>query len=234
MSPATASHVGGKIVVTVSQTTHTSPTSTIHVEDQEPVVASHVGSMSPTTASHVGATNVVTASHTTHTSPTFSSHVGDSSPTSVIHVGDSSSTSASHVEGSSPNSSSHGGNSSPTSASHVGDLLLASVIHVGSMSPATTSHVGGIHMNEKPRRVRRNPKFLCNLCKGHHLTHLCLATVVVPEVWSFPGGPSSSESSLVSQHFLVDIVVMLMKSSADTTLIFGGDASLDLVVLHPV
>jgi hypothetical protein len=105
------------------------------------------------------------------------------------------------------------------------------------MSPATASHVGGIHTIEKPRRIRCKPKFLCRLCKGDHLTRLCPATVVVQEAWSFPGGPSGSESSLVSQHSspsLVDTVVMPMQYSADTTLILGGDASLDLVVSHPV
>jgi hypothetical protein len=59
-------------------------------------------------------------------------------------------------------------------------------------------------MIEKPRRVRRKPKFLCRLCKGDHLTRLCPATVVVQEAWSLPGGPSGSESSLVSQPSLVD------------------------------
>jgi hypothetical protein len=49
--------------------------------------------------------------------------------------------------------------------------------------------------------------------------------------------PSSSESSLVSQHsnqYLVDKVVMSMQYSADTTLVLGGDASLDHVVSHPI
>jgi hypothetical protein len=57
---------------------------------------------------------------------------------------------------------------------------------------------------------------------------------VVQEAWSFPGGPLGSESSLVSQPSLVDTAVMPMQYSADTTLIFGGDVSLDLVVSHPV
>jgi hypothetical protein len=51
------------------------------------------------------------------------------------------------------------------------------------------------------------------------------------------GGPSGSESSLVSQHSnpsLVDTMVMSMQYSADTTLLFWGDASLDLVVSHHV
>jgi hypothetical protein len=58
---------------------------------------------------------------------------------------------------------------------------------------------------------------------------------VVQEVWSFPGGPSGSESSLVSQHSspsLVDTAIVIMQSSDDTPLILGGDAYLDLIVSH--
>jgi hypothetical protein len=54
-------------------------------------------------------------------------------------------------------------------------------------------------------------------------------------VWSLSEGPSSSVSSLVSQHSiqsLVDKVVASMLSSVDTTLVLGGDVSLDNVVLH--
>jgi hypothetical protein len=50
-------------------------------------------------------------------------------------------------------------------------------------------------------------------------------------------GPSSSKSSLVSQHsspYLVDTKVMHMQSSADTTPIFLGDASLDLDLSYPI
>jgi hypothetical protein len=92
-------------------------------------------------------------------------------------------------------------------------------------------------MIEKPRRcIRHKPKFLCRICKGDHLTHLCPATVVVQEEWSLPGGPSGSESSLVSHSSpsLVDTMVVPMQYSADTPLLLGGDASLDLVVSHPV
>jgi hypothetical protein len=103
------------------------------------------------------------------------------------------------------------------------------------MSPATASHVGGIHTIEKPRRIRRKPKFLCRICKGDHLTHLCPATVVVQEAWSLPGGPSGSESSLVSQHSnpsLVDTTVMSMQYSADTTLLFLGVMHLLTLLSH--
>jgi hypothetical protein len=211
------------IPVTTSHSGIISPTSASHAGDWSTTSASHVEDQQLVVAGHVGGTNIVTASHTTHTSPTY-----------VIHVGDSSSTSTSDVEGSSPTSASHVGHSSPISASHVGYFLLASAIHAGSMSPTTAIHVGGIHMIEKPKRIRCKPKFLCRICKGYHLTCLCPAIFVVQEVCSLPGVPSGSESSLDSNLSLYDIVVMWMQSSADTTLIFWGDASLDLVFSHLV
>jgi hypothetical protein len=137
----------------------------------------------------------------------------------------------------SPTSASHVGDSSPTSASHVGDFLLASASHAGSMSPATASHAGGIHMIEKPRRLRRKPRFLCRTCEGSHLTHLCPVTAGIPEAWGSPKGPSGSEASMVSQHSvpsLVDTTIMPMQSSADTPFPLGVDASFDLVVSHPI
>jgi hypothetical protein len=102
------------------------------------------------------------------------------------------------------------------------------------MSPATAIHAGGIHMIEKPRRVRRKPTFLCRLCKGDHLTCLFPTIVGVQEAWSFPRGPSGSESSLAPQPSLVDTVVMSMQSLADTPLPLGDDTYLDLVVSHLV
>jgi hypothetical protein len=102
------------------------------------------------------------------------------------------------------------------------------------MSPATVSHAGGIHTFEKPIRVIHNPKILFRLYKQDHLTHLCPTTVVVQDAWSFPGGPSGSELSLASQPSLVDTTIMPMQSSAHTPLPFGDDASLDLVVSHPI
>jgi hypothetical protein len=60
---------------------------------------------------------------------------------------------------------------------------------------------------------------------------------VVREARSLSSGPLGSESSLVSQHpnpSLVDTMAMLMKSSIDTTHVFGSDASLDHVVSHPI
>jgi hypothetical protein len=110
-------------------------------------------------------------------------------------------------------------------------------VHARGNPPATASHVGGIDTIEKPRQIGHKPKFPCNICKGDHLTHLCPAIVMVRRAWSLSEGPSSSESSSVSQQpiqSLVDEVVMSMQYSVDTTLILGGDASLDHVVSHPI
>jgi hypothetical protein len=75
------------------------------------------------------------------------------------------------------------------------------------MSPATASHVGGIHMIEKPKRLRRKPRFLCRTCKGSHLTHLLTVTVGIPEAWGSPKvGPSGYEAYMVSQHFVPSLV----------------------------
>jgi hypothetical protein len=176
-----------------------------------PTYVSHVGDWLTTSASHVEDLQLAIASHDGGTNLVITSHTAHTSPTSVIH----------------------GGHSSPTSVCHVGDFILASASHAGSMSPATTSHAGGIHTIEKPRRVRCKPKFLCMLCKGHHLTHLCPATIVLQEAWSLTEGPSNSESYLASQPSLVDTTVMSMQSSSNTHLPLGVDASLDLVFSHP-
>jgi hypothetical protein len=114
---------------------------------------------------------------------------------------------------------------------------LASASHAESMSPTIVNDVGGIHMIEKPRRVRCKPKFLCRTCKGDHLTHLCPATVGIPEAWFSLRGPLGSESSLVSPHSvspLIDMIVMPMQSSPDHTPISRGDVSPGLVVTHPI
>jgi hypothetical protein len=149
---------------------------------------------------------------TTATSPFTACHTGIISPTYASHVG----------------------GSSPTSTSHVGDSLLSSASHVGAMSPAIVSHSRGIHMIENPRCVRRKLKFLCRICERDHLSHFFPTTTVVPEMWSLPGGPLGSESSLVSQPSLVDTVVMTMQYSVETPLSLRVDASLDLVISHHV
>jgi hypothetical protein len=117
-------------------------------------------------------------------SPTFASHVGDRSTTSASHVEDQHPSSASyaggthppsvsHARGKSPVTTSHTGNRSIASASQVIDPSPASAIHVGDVKLAIASHARGIDSVEKPRRIRRKPKFPCNICKGDHLTHMC-------------------------------------------------------------
>jgi hypothetical protein len=61
--------------------------------------------------------------------------------------------------------------------------------------------------------------------------------MVVREAQSLSSGSSGSGSSLVFQQYnpsLVDTSVVMMQSSTDTTLLLGGDASLDHVVSHLV
>jgi hypothetical protein len=160
------------------------------------------------------------------TIPDTASHTGIPSPTSTIHVWDRSTTSTCHVEDQQPATRIHAGGitlfarshtsiTSPTSMYHVGDETPASVIQAESMSPALVSDNGGIHTIEKPRCVRRKPKFLCRICEGDHLTCMCPTTSRIPEVWSSPRGPSCFELSLVSIHFispLIDMAVMPMQS----------------------
>jgi hypothetical protein len=92
-------------------------------------------------------------------------------PVAVSYVGGTTLVTASHIAQTSPNY-----------ASHVGDLLRASASNARSMSPATTSHVGGINIIDNARHIGCNPKFLCILCKGDHINHLCPTTVMVQEV----------------------------------------------------
>jgi hypothetical protein len=179
----------------------------------------------------------VTIGHTGIISPNFASHVGDWLTTSACHVEDQQPIIASHVGGTTLVVVSHTDITYPTFVHHVGDEPPASIGHVESMSPAIVNDIGDIHTVEKPRRVRRKPKFLCRICEGDHLTRLCPTTAWIPEAWSSPRGPSGSETSLVSQHsvsHVVDTMVMSMQSLADTPLTLGVDASLDLVVSHLV
>jgi hypothetical protein len=194
----------------------TLPSSTVSCEGHphtviiSPTSVRHVGYESTISSSLVEDQQLVAASHTGGTSLVITSHIVHTSPTSASHVGDP----------------------SPTSTSRVGDFLLAFASHARSMSPAIASHAGGIHMIEKPRHVRRKPKLLCRLYKGDHLTFP--TTTVVQEAWSFLGGPSGSKSYLTSQPSLVDTVVMPMQYLVDTPLPLGADASIDLVVSHPI
>jgi hypothetical protein len=52
--PPSASHVGGKILVTASHTGNRSVASASQVINPSPASASHVGEVQPTTASHAG------------------------------------------------------------------------------------------------------------------------------------------------------------------------------------
>jgi hypothetical protein len=171
---------------------------------------------------------------TTTSSLVTASHNGNPSPTVVGHVGDLLTTSASNVEDPEPVATSHDGGitlvtmihidiTSPTSVHHVGDEPLASASHTESMSKTIINDIGGIHTIEKPRRVRRRPKFLCRTCEGNHLTRFCPATVGIPEAWFSLGGPPSSEASMVSSHSvspLIEKTVMPTQSSHDHTPIF--------------
>jgi hypothetical protein len=184
----------------------------------------------PSTACHVGSTSPVIVSHTGIISPIYASHVGYRSKTSASHVEDQQPTVACHVGGTTIVTASHIAQTSPTFAIHA-------TIHAGRMSLTIASHVGGIDTIENPGHIGRKTMFLCRLCKGGHLTRLCPTTTVVQEEQSLSDSPLGSESSLVSQNsnpYLVDTMVMSMQSSTDTTLLLGGDVSLDHVVLHPI
>jgi hypothetical protein len=174
---------------------------------------------------------------TTATIPVTTIRNGIPSPISSSHVGDWSTTSVSHVEDQQPTTASQVGGTTIVSMSHPDITSPASVSNVESMSLAIVNDIGDIHTIEKPRRVRCKPKFLCRICEGDHLTRFCPATAGIPEVWSSPRGPSSSDSSLDSQHSvspLIDTVVMSMQSSPDPTNMFEGDESPGHVVSHPI
>jgi hypothetical protein len=178
-------------------------------------------------------------------SPVVVSHTGAPSPTSVSHVEDGSTTSKIHVDNSHPVAASHAGGTtlitmshidivSPTSIHHVRDHSPTFSCHVKSMSPATVNSARGI---KKPRRLRRNPKFLCRTCEGDHLNRLCPATVEIPEAWGSPKGPSYSEASVVSPHLvppLIDAVVTPLQSSLDFTPIVKADVSPIPITIHPL
>jgi hypothetical protein len=118
----------------------------------------------------------------------------------------------------------------------LGDSSSTSASHVEGLSLAIASHSGGIHTIGKPIHVRCKDKFFYRTCKGSHLTRLCPATARILLAWFSVEGPSGSESSLVSPHSIpsfIDTIVMPMKSSDDTPLPLGVDASIDLVVSHP-
>jgi hypothetical protein len=168
------------------------------------------------------AASPVTVSHTGAPSPTSVSYVGDGSTTLLVMLTARTQPLVNHVGG----TTLYQCPSSPTSVHHVGDDSPTSAYHVESMSPAFVNDVGDI---EKPRRLRRKPKFLCRTCEGNHLTHLCPVTAGIPEAWGSPKGPSDSEASVVSPHTtspLIDMVVTPLQSSPDLTPIVKGDSLL--------
>jgi hypothetical protein len=179
----------------------------------------------------------VMASHTEIPSPTSTIHVGDWSTTSTSHFEEQQSVVASHAWGITLVSMSHTNITCPTYIHHVGDEPPASASHAESMSPTMVDDVGGIHTTKNPRHVIYKPGFLCRICEGCHLTHLCPTTVRIPKVWSSPRGPSGSELSLVSQHSispLIDMTIMPMQSSPNPNPIFEGDASPGLIGTHSI
>jgi hypothetical protein len=116
----------------------------------------------------------------------------------------------------------------------VGDESLDFACHIESMSPSVVNDTGGI---EKPRCLRRKPKFLRMTCEGDHLTQLCPTTVGLPEAWGSPKGPSSSEAPVVSPHpvsSLIDMAVISLQSSHDLAPIFDGDVSPIHVTMNPL
>jgi hypothetical protein len=189
-----------------------SPTFVSHVRDRSSTSVSHVEDQQLASAIHAGGMNLVPVSHTGVQSPTSISHVGYCSSASPSHVGDSSSTSASHVEYQHPTSTSHAGGKSPVIASHIGDRSVASMSHVINQSPTSASHVGdvqptidgharGIDSVDKTRWIGHKPKFPCKICKGDHLTHLCLGIPEVQRLWSLSANAYDSKSFEVSsQH----------------------------------
>jgi hypothetical protein len=126
---------------------------------------------------------------------------------------------------------------SPTSTSYVGDISLTTTSHAGGNPPATASHVGGIDTIKKPILIRCNCKFSGNICEGYHLTHFFPIIPLVLRLWFLAKGPSSLDSSLVSQQrvqSLVDAVVVSIPSLVDPTLFLDYNVSLEHVVSQPI
>jgi hypothetical protein len=121
--------------------------------------------------------------------------------------------------------------------SHVIDPSPTSASHVGDVKPTTSIHAGGIDSIEKPIRIGRKPKFPCKLCKGDHLTHLCLGIQEIQILWSLSAISFDFESFEVSSQPIqpvVEKVVMMRQSSVDPTPLLGGDVPVDHVVSQPI
>jgi hypothetical protein len=175
----------------------------------------------------------VTVSHTGAPSPTSASHVGDGSTNSTGYVDNLYLTIVSHAGGTTLVATSHINATSLTSKYHAGDDSPTFTFHVDSMPPVVLNNTGGI---EKPRHLRRKPKFLCKTYEGSHITHLFQATTGIPEAWGLPKGLSNSKESMVSPHIvpLIDITATPLQSSLDHNPIFKGDLSPIPIILHPL
>jgi hypothetical protein len=165
------------------------------------------------------------------TSPTTISHTSAPSPTFASHVRDGSTFSTNYVD-----------NSLPTSANYIGGTILFTLNHSHVSSPASIHHTGDESLSssnliEKPKRLRRKPKFLCRTCEGSHLTRLCPVTVGIPEAWHSPKIPSDSKTTMISIHTsppLMVSVVLPLRFSSDLTPFAEGEASLAPVTMHPL
>jgi hypothetical protein len=163
--------------------------------------------------------------------PVTVNHIGDPSPTSSIHVGDGSTSSTNYVD-----------NLPPTSTHYVGGTIIFSSNHSHVTSPASThlprdDSLSPASYIEKPRRLIRKPKFFCKTYEGSHLTHLCLITAKIPEVWGSPKSPSNSEASMVSLHTTYPLIISVvppMQYSSYLTPFVKGEASLAPVTIHPL
>jgi hypothetical protein len=165
-------------------------------------------------------TSLVTISHTGAPSPTSASHVGDGSTYSRNYVDNSHRTSTNYVGGTNLFTLNH---SRVTSATSIHDL--------GEDSLSLANYIN------KPRRLRRKPKFLCRTCEVNHLTHLCPITTETLEVWGSPKSPSDSETSLVSPHTtstFITSVVPPPQSPPDLASFFESEVSLAPIIMHPL
>jgi hypothetical protein len=122
-------------------------------------------------------TSPVIVSHSGAPSPTSTSHVKDGSTFSTNYVNNLHPTSANYVRGTILFTPNHSHVTYPTSIHNIVEDSLTSANHDESMSPVVVNNDGGI---ERPRCLRRNPKFLCSNCDGIHLTRLCPNTVEIP------------------------------------------------------
>jgi hypothetical protein len=122
-------------------------------------------------------TSLVIVSHTGAPSPTSSSHVKDGSTFSTNYANSSHPTSTNYVGSAILFTPNHSHVTSPNSIHHIGKDSLTPANHVESVLPAVVDDAGSI---EKPRHLRRKPKFLCRTCEGSHLTRLCPATTGIP------------------------------------------------------